>query len=84
MTGGRPDRVPQRSSSMTGTDFLLAVSALVFSVVGALAVAVVVIMGTRDHTPPTFLMAIAYVASPVGILLLGVLWVRLVIRRRKA
>ena len=84
VTGDRQDRVPQRPSTMTGADFLLAVLALVFSIAGALAVAAVVLMGVRDHTPPTFLMAIAYVASPLGILLLGVLWVRMVMKRRKA
>ena len=84
MTGDRQDRVPQRPSTMTGADFLLAVLALVFSIAGALAVAAVVLMGVRDHTPPTFLMAIAYVASPLGILLLGVLWVRMVRKRRNA
>ena len=84
MTGEKPERVPQRASTMSGTDFLLAVLALLFSVVGALSVAAVVFMGVRDHTPPTFLMACAYIASPVAILLLGVLWVRMVIKRRKA
>ena len=84
MTEEKPERVPQRASTMSGTDFLLAVLALVFSIAGALAVAAVVLMGVREHTPPTFLMAIAYVASPLGILLLGVLWVRMVMKRRKA
>lgn len=65
-------------------DLVLMVVALGLAVIGALAVATVVIEGLTGHTTATVLMALAYAAPPVSFIALIALWVRMIAKRRNA
>lgn len=65
-------------------DSFLSLTALAVALLGAISVVVVVVMGLQNSTPPTAVMAVAYIAPPVAVLLMVVLWIRTIIKRRNA